>query len=167
MRWRTIMRETWSYSFGGDTGVQKLNDVWEWDGATERWHQVAAACAPPARAFAAVASRGTTTDGVVVYGGLGSGLLNDAWVWKGVTWSQATFVGNAPSARQGAQMVLDSSNGRLLLFGGRDARGIWYEVWSGVLTTGSAPPRNRAGDLDGDRRLTSLSIDPRLAVGTC
>ena len=138
--------------FGGDTGAQKLNDVWEWDGATERWHQVAAAGAPSARAFAAMASRGSSTDGVVVFGGVGASLLGDTWVWNGITWSQASFSGGAPSARQGAQMVLDSSSGRLLLLGGRDARGISSELWSGVLTMGAAAPRNRAGDFDGDRK---------------
>ncbi len=141
---------------GGDNGTQKLSDVWEWDGSTERWFQRSPASSPPARAYAALSSLGAATPGVVLFGGLGAALMNDTWIWNGTTWTQATMGSGVPTPRQRPTMVYDSGIGRLVAYGGRDSRGISYELWTATVggMIGPPPPSSltRAGDFDGDRK---------------
>ena len=53
--------------FGGDTGAQKRNEIFEWDGQLVRWVQkFPGGSLPPARAFAALSSFDATAPGVVL-----------------------------------------------------------------------------------------------------
>jgi hypothetical protein len=126
--------------FGGDNGSQKLNDVWEWDGANRRWNQAFPGTSPPARAYAAMSSFDAGSPGVAVFGGVGSSLLNDTWIWNGSSWSQATAGAGAPTARQGAEMVYATASQRMVSFGGRDSRGLTNELWFGSVSAASAWP---------------------------
>ncbi len=138
---------------GGDDGTKKLNDVWEWDGAAQRWHQmVAIGLLPPARSYAALSSFDASNAGVALFGGLGASQLNDTWIWNGKRWTQASVAGGAPSARQHAEMVYDAVAHRIVLYGGLDARRINSDQWIATVT-GVAPassPATSSGDFDGD-----------------
>ncbi len=79
-----------------ECGRQKLNDVWEWNGA---WQQKFPAVSPPARAYAALSSLDVATPGVAMFGGLGAAAqLNDTWIWNGTTWKQASHPGGRTDA---------------------------------------------------------------------
>ena len=69
---------------------------------------------------------------VIVFGGLLDDLsyLNDTWEWNTVTktWTNVT-PGASPLARQGARLVHDATNGRLVLFGGVDANTFYADTW--------------------------------------
>jgi hypothetical protein len=139
--------------FGGDDGTKKLNDVWEWNGTVQAWHQVVAVgTSPPARSYSALSSFDASNPGVALFGGLGaSAQLNDTWIWNGKRWTQASVGGAAPTARQHAGMVYDAASHRMVLYGGLDALGISGEQWIATIA-GSTPPATATspGDFDGD-----------------
>ncbi|HEX5216125.1 MAG TPA: kelch repeat-containing protein [Vicinamibacterales bacterium] len=127
--------------FGGDTGAQKRNETFEWDGQLERWVQkFPGGSLPPARAFAALSSFDTTAPGVLLFGGSGASLLNDSWVWNGAAWTQLASSGATPTARQYPVMVYNSAARRVLLYGGRDSRGPSYELWGAVAAASAISP---------------------------
>jgi PKD repeat protein len=109
--------------------------------------------APPARYFAA-ADYDANMGGVLLFGGrdAASTFLNDTWLYAGGHWTNLTYVGPAPSAREGATMAFDpepEENGSIL-FGGCVPSGIavvctndtWvWAGWSGwTLLAPSSPP---------------------------
>lgn len=139
--------------FGGQSGLQKLNDTWQWDGTD--WTQLTPATAPPPRAASGMAydvGRGR----LVVFGGYGgvTGFLGDTWEWDGTDWQQR-FSAHAPAARGNAGMVYENARGKVLLFGGELQPPVppWLFVndtwqWDGTdwtqLTPASAPPPRAA-----------------------
>ena len=138
--------------FGGDNGSQKFNEIWEWDGAAERWRQIVVpGLAPSPRAFAALSSVSPGTPGVALFGGLDSAQLNDTWVWTGTRWLRVNDGGIAPTPRQRPVMVYDAIANQLVLYGGADPRGISPQLWTATIAidnTVSTP----VGDFDGDQR---------------
>ena len=154
---------------GGDDGTKKLNDVWEWDGAAQRWHQVVPiGMSPPARSYAALSSFDASNPGVALFGGLGAAQLNDTWIWNGKRWTQASVAGAAPSARQHAEMVYDAVAHRMVLYGGLDARRINSDQWIATIT-GAAPassPATSSGDFDGDGKSDVTIFGRPPAAGT-
>jgi len=74
---------------------------------------------------------------VVLFGGVNpnSGvLLNDTWVWDGSNWTQKSPQ-TSPPAREGHAMAYDIARGRVVLFGGLDAKmntlnDTW--LWDGI-----------------------------------
>jgi hypothetical protein len=136
---------------GGDDGTQKLNDVWEWNGAARQWHQVQAVGQPlPARSYAALSSFDASKPGVALFGGLGAaGQLNDTWIWNGKWWTRATVTGAAPTARQHAVTVYDAVSHRMVLYGGLDSRNINSEQWTATITSSPVSPAS-SEDFDGD-----------------
>lgn len=124
--------------FGGDTGAQKTNEIFEWDGQLLRWVQkFSGGSSPPARAFAALSSFDATAAGVVLFGGSGAALLNDSWLWNGTMWNQLMMSGMTPTARQYPVMVHDIAAQRVFLYGGRDNLGPSFELWDAVVTASS------------------------------
>jgi hypothetical protein len=129
--------------FGGTNGSTNFNDVWEWNGDTLHWQQIFPSGSLPAgRAYAALSWFDPTTPGVAMFGGVGAGstLLNDTWIWNGTTWKAATG-GTPPSPRQHPAMVYASAAKRLVLYGGRDARGVSPDFFTGVVTSTSTWPQ--------------------------
>jgi len=105
-----------------------LNDTWEWDGAN--WTRINVS-GPSARAEAAIAfdsSRGR----VVLFGGHnrtgeGGSRLGDTWEWDGTRWTEIKSAG--PSPRNGAALVYDSEQRRIILFGGSTQNEVSGETW--------------------------------------
>jgi len=136
---------------GGRTNSTIFNDVWEWDGVQERWHQVIPTGAiPPARSFAALSAFDSPTGGVVLFGGTtdGTSLLNDSWIWNGSQWIQALASGPAPTPRQMTGLVYAPTSRRVMLYGGRDARGRTPDLF--FATVGSTPPVPASLDMNND-----------------
>lgn len=118
-------------------------------------------------------------DGVITYdaerlalflfGGSGSGVLNDLWRFSLATerWEQLSPSGPTPPARLGHTLVTDTRRNRIILFGGQ-ARGFFSDVWAydpavnawRQLAFDAAGPSNRYGhsavyDERGDRLIIS------------
>ena len=55
--------------------------------------------------------------GVLLFGGSGSGLLNDTWIWDGSNWTLQSPAAR-PDARYSHSMVYDSAHKQIVLFGG-------------------------------------------------
>ena len=136
---------------GGRTNSISLNDVWEWDGVQERWHQVSPTGAVPSpRSFAALSAFDSPTGGVLLFGGTtnGTSVLNDSWIWNGSQWTQALASATAPTPRQMTGLVYAPTSRRLMLYGGRDERGRSPDLF--FATLGSAPPAPAPLDMNGD-----------------
>ena len=91
----------------------------------------------------------------VLFGGLGSSLLNDTWVWNGAGWTKQS-PSASPTGRYFATMASDSS-GNIVLFGGEDFSGprndTW--VWNGTNWSQKSP-----GTVPPARFLSMMSTDP-------
>jgi hypothetical protein len=136
---------------GGRTSSTSLNDVWEWDGAQERWRQAnPTGPVPSPRAFAALSAFDSATGGVLLFGGTtdGTALLNDSWIWNGSQWTQALASAPAPAPRQMTALVYSPSSRRLMLYGGRDGRGRSPDLF--FATVGGAPPAPAPLDMNND-----------------
>lgn len=114
---------------GQTTGTLALDDRWELvDGA---WTRIEGSV-PAARNLYARARVGHAT---LVFGGqaVDGGYLGDLWLLEDgkPDARQLEPVSEArPGGRAGAEMVLDRSRNRVLLFGGRFADGVLGELWS-------------------------------------
>jgi hypothetical protein len=78
------------------------------------------ATAPPPRYRPSMAYH-SATGTIVLFGGFDSSfnLLNDTWIWNGLTWTEQHSA-SAPSARYSAALADDPENGMVVLFGGSD-----------------------------------------------
>jgi hypothetical protein len=114
--------------FGGQTtGVMALDDRWVLvDGA---WQQVGGRVPTPRNLYARARLDGAT----LVFGGqsLDGGRLDDGWLLRDGEADAApvTVEGDGPPGRSGAELVVDGTRGRVLLFGGLGERGALADVW--------------------------------------
>lgn len=117
------------------------------------WHLANPTDSPGGRWWPAAA--GVPAVGVVLYGGSsGSGTQDDSWRYDGTTWVE-TCDPCDPGARSGHNVVYDTANGRLLLFGGSTddtfataTNELWEGLPGGVwnlLTPGGTAPSARWG----------------------
>lgn len=110
--------------FGGNDGIQLLNDTWVWDGAT--WNEIAPAASPMARSAFAMAYDSAREVVVLFGGGNLTNLFNDTWelTWDeqamAWTWQQRLPV-DSPSPRSLSAMAYDPLRQRVVLFGGNDS----------------------------------------------
>lgn len=141
----------------GDTWVFTLHTGWN------PGHSCGSSC-PTARADGGLSSinLGVSPGGVVLFGGEGSSgsLLGDTWYYSNAVtpnpgWTQLV-VSRHPSARTGAAIAYDQSDGWALLFGGRASSGPLQDTWElsgtsyGTLNwqalSPAAPPPAGVGD---------------------
>jgi PKD domain len=153
--------------FGGCEAVQcPSNETWTFSRGV--WRNVTdPRDAPPARVFAA-ADYDANMGGVLLFGGRGTGsnLLNDTWLYAGGQWTNLSYVGPAPSGREGSAMAFDpepEENGSVL-FGGCVPSGFslscsndtWvWAGWSGWTPLAPASPPAGVG-------FASAAFDPDL-----
>ena len=130
--------------FGGD-GAGPQGDTWIWDGTA--WvDSTPTGESPEARQNHAMV-RDARRSQVVLFGGddnglSAGGLRNDTWTWDGSSWTEVTPEAGSPAPRQNHALAYDPARGRVILFGGRDARGdrlrdTWE--WDGASWTETFP----------------------------
>ena len=112
---------------GQTTGVTALDDRWILrEGA---WSSLQGAL-PPARNLYA---RARHNAGTLVFGGqaLDSGYRNDLWLLADDATDAMALdpTGDPPPGRAGAELIVDETQGRALLFGGRAADGALDDLW--------------------------------------
>ena len=121
------------YLYGGCAsgfGPCPLGDLWSFDFNSNRWTERTGQIKPPARehygmAFDAVRNR------LVVFGGSGSGILNDTWLYdpRSGAWQQPTIAGDAPSPRHRHETAYANDRGTIFFFGGLTGSGATNELW--------------------------------------
>lgn len=140
--------------------------LWEWNGTSGTWTDRTPSPLPnmwptprtfPGMVYDPIRKKIVLFGGSYVYPVASGNLANDTWEWDGTagTWSNRTpspLPVSWPSART-TVLAFDSSNGRVLLWGGEDATGkkndLW--AWSGAdgtwsqVADASAPPPARTG----------------------
>jgi hypothetical protein len=142
--------------YGGETdGGTGVADTWAWNGTS--WTQLEDIGPGPLTDSAAAA----VGNGVLLFGGLaGSGVSGLTWQWDGQHWTIRQDIG--PGPRWGHAAALDSSRGRVVLFGGASvapndaavADHLLGDTWEEVDEGAGAPPPG------GGVQLVSFTITP-------
>lgn len=139
-------------AFGGtfSTAPYQRADTWLW---RDGWRQAETPVGPSARSMVSMAYH-PGSERVVMFGGFDrfgpdGGVLADTWSWDGDGW-QKLGPASSPPARYGGAMALDSTSGRLILFGGYGADGVLGDTWTWTGSTwvleliAGPPPRSFA-----------------------
>jgi hypothetical protein len=124
--------------FGGfSTSTGRLGDTWSWNGST--WTRLTPATSPGVITTAWQAAYDAATRQVLVFGGDpgNNGRFRDqTWAWTGTTWTNLSPV-TAPRGRGYGSLAYNSSDHRILLFGGyNNTPGIFFPTitarWDGT-----------------------------------
>jgi Bacterial Ig-like domain (group 2)/Abnormal spindle-like microcephaly-assoc'd, ASPM-SPD-2-Hydin/Galactose oxidase, central domain/Kelch motif len=133
--------------FGGSncTG-QFLNDAWVLSnangiGGTATWTQLSPSGTAPQPRESGSAVYDSTHNVLIVYAGdAGGSPFSDVWTLSNANgsggtpiWSPQSPTGTSPAARTGQSAVFDSTNNRMVVFGGTTATTTFADTW--VLTT--------------------------------
>jgi hypothetical protein len=134
--------------FGGqDNGGNASQLTWDWDGASGRWLNrtpgTIPASWPAARIFHSMAFDSGRAKTVMFGGADASNVRQDTWEWDGKTgtWTNrtpGTIPASWPSIRKGAAMAYDAARGTVVLFGGQDDAGGYFNdtwEWDGLAGT--------------------------------
>jgi len=133
----------------GESLGEGLNDTWLW--SETGWRKVETEVSPPPLRYACMAfdaRRGVA----VLFGGWGEGNIaqSDTWEFDGQSWKLVDVGDNRPPARFLSAMAYDSGQGRIVLFGGRDARrrfldDLWVYDGKGWTEVPAKGPYGRGG----------------------
>ncbi len=129
--------------FGGnDCCGNTLNDTWvlsnaNGSGGTPTWMKLATGgTLPTARGSISIVYDSSANKLIVVDGSSLSGFLSDIWTLSHANglggkpaWSQATPVSTSPSARSSFAVGYNTSQHRLVIFGGADSTGLFNDTW--------------------------------------
>ncbi|MBI2951741.1 hypothetical protein HYY27_06590 [bacterium] len=121
--------------FGGCAsgfGPCPLGDLWAFDLRTNVWTELRpSGAAPGARTNPALAYDPAVRRALLIGGSAAEGLTNDTWTFDaaGGAWTKLTFEGSIPAPRYSHDAVVDSTNARVLLFGGHSTKGFSDELW--------------------------------------
>jgi fructose-specific component phosphotransferase system IIB-like protein len=142
--------------FGGGTSATAcLNDSWVLDDANSAdgvpsWVQLSPSGTLPSPRMNFTNQYDPTTNSLIIFGGANcaAGYLSDVWVLSNAnggpgtpTWSQLSPTGTAPSARENASAIYDSTNNVLTLYAGDSGSVGLSDVWtlSNANGTGGTP----------------------------
>jgi hypothetical protein len=129
--------------FGGGSDDSVASDTWIFTFSNGQWSRLTTAGTPPSPRRLQCAVYDPSGDRMVIYGGFGNGLLDDAWqlTFTGTpTWTPITTTGT-PGPRANAACAYDPTNDQLVMFGGYDGvsepLGRSSDVWT--LSLGATP----------------------------
>ncbi|MDX9710729.1 MAG: DUF4215 domain-containing protein [Trichloromonas sp.] len=122
--------------FGGDDGINKLNDTWEWDSTNGAWAERNVSGVKPLSRSSHAISYDAGRKKIVLFGGRSVNKdLNDVWEWDGTTGTWKNRTPNTipyswPSGRFNVEMAYDTLRDRTVLFGGGVlAGGYLQDTW--------------------------------------
>ncbi|MGI6394398.1 MAG: Kelch repeat-containing protein [bacterium] len=116
--------------FGGRKGGTEYNNLWEWDGSTNRWNRLTITGEKPSGRDEHSMVYDSSCGGILIFGGPYFP-NNDAWFWNSTTekWSEITLDSSAPEARSGHAMVYDNNRGKVIMFGGYNGFNFEQDLW--------------------------------------
>jgi hypothetical protein len=124
----------------------------------------------PAGRFSGSATWDANDSEVVLFGGIpsGGGALRTTWTFANGSWKPGTphslTAANSPSARWGASLAYDASDGYVLLFGGRSIQGgLLNDTWTYSAGTWKNITNSTAGAPPG-RANASIAYDPAVSA---
>lgn len=127
-------------------GPCPLGDLWSFDLTGHRWTELSSQIAPAPRQHYGMVFDSARRR-LVLFGGVGSGILNDTWEYDPLrAWRQPLIEGPAPSPRSRHESAYASDRGTAFFFGGSTVAGLSSELW--MLGPGFVSPRpevSRAG----------------------
>jgi N-acetylneuraminic acid mutarotase len=119
--------------FGGWSTTEQFDDTWAYDPANNSWTVLKpTGVAPTARALHQMVYDPAIKKIVLFGGGTSSATFNDTWLFDFAarSWTPATADGGPPPARAGHALVYDSSTKDILLFGGSNGLGKYFnDLW--------------------------------------
>ena len=121
---------------GGSAEDAQFNDTWAYDPRANTWTELdPAGDMPSPRAFSAMVYDPTTGRAILFGGWDYEDYLdvNDTWAYdpEADTWTELHPAGGLPAAREGHSLVCDPTGGRLFLFGGWGANGLYLnDTWA-------------------------------------
>ena len=147
--------------FGGAAGSVR-NDAWALSLAgTPAWTALAPAGTLPGARMNHSAVYDPVRHRMVVFGGYGSGLLEDTWVLSLAETPAWTALGTPLHGRAFASVIHDPVRQRMIVFGGWDAAGLHDDVWALSLTGAPAwAELTPAGTAPSAREYHSAIYDP-------
>jgi len=121
------------YLYGGcssGSGPCPQGDLWSFYLALNRWTERTPQNSPPPREHYGMAYDAVRRK-LLVFGGSGSGLLNDTWEFdpSSASWRQATVAGQLPNPRSRHEAVYAADRGVIYFFGGSTSTGSTNDLW--------------------------------------
>jgi N-acetylneuraminic acid mutarotase len=151
--------------FGGQGWSGLLSDTWAYDPATNTWTDLEpSGPLPSARAYSSI-TYDPDTHQVIMFGGDGSGFLNDTWAYdpRANTWTDLHPAGPVPSARAYHSMIYDPSAHRVIVFGGEGGTGMapafFGDTWAYDPRTNTWTDLHPSGTLPSGRAWQSTAYD--------
>ena len=131
--------------FGGAGSSGYLNDTWAYDYTSNTWTNRNPANPPSARCFHALDYDAFCKKAILFGGFSTSGNLNDTWAYDydSNTWTNRN-PSNPPPARSSPFMAFNYTDGKMVLFGGRNASGYLNDTWTFDCDSNSWANRNPA-----------------------
>ncbi len=134
--------------FGGSREHSYLGDTWELSlvPGRERWLRLGSEePRPPARCGTSAVWCGTRKS-MVVFGGLGPGILNDTWEFRPDVghWTRLSLAGESPAGRSQACAAFDDAGNRMVMTLGVGSVGFDSDVWALDLALGAEQWRRLA-----------------------
>jgi N-acetylneuraminic acid mutarotase len=119
--------------FGGWSVTTQFSDTWAYDPDENAWTELTpSGTSPAARALAQMVYDPSIEKTILFGGGTSSATFNDAWMFDFAqhSWTPAATAGDPPAARAGHATVYDSSGKQMVLFGGSDGVGNYFnDLW--------------------------------------
>jgi N-acetylneuraminic acid mutarotase len=116
---KVILFGGWDYSAGNS-----LNDTWAYDPSANTWTNLKPRGTVPSGRYFSSMVYDESQGKVILFGGYDNHDISadDTWVYDFAanTWTELTPAGASPSARVAHRMVYDSTQGKVILFGGYD-----------------------------------------------
>jgi len=118
--------------FGGELAWVALDDTWAYDPTINTWTELTPAGSPPAGRWGAAMTYDSTSDRIVMFGGIGDrGVsFSDTWSYDASKnrWTELNSETH-PAPRFNARMAYDPSTERVLMFGGTSPQGPRSDTW--------------------------------------
>jgi hypothetical protein len=117
-----------------------LGDTWSFMPSTSTWQPLSEVTAPTLRGGHAL-SAADKGESFLLFGGEGTAVLGDTWVWSDGGWRPRCGAPDGssqcgPPARSRHAMAYDAARDQVVLFGGRNGNASFRDTWSFTLAGG-------------------------------
>ncbi len=129
------------YAGQDDNGPR--DDIWQCNLSSYQWTNITPSVKPPARFWNSMIYY--AGGNILIFGGLGTNVLNDMWKFRMGTnsWEQITVSGLKPGARWGHAGIYVAAQDRMIIFGG-EGDSLYRDTWqyNNVSAIGIEPVSN-------------------------